>query len=119
MVNQWCDELGITVKNPGINGVPNEQKKKKPSQYFGVYWHKKMGKWVASISMKGQKPKYGGHFTSELEAAKRVNQLCEELEIPVHNPTISARPNQHYQKKKGKTSQYKGVHRNKTHGKWY
>ena len=24
-VNQWCDELGINVKNPGINGVPNEQ----------------------------------------------------------------------------------------------
>jgi hypothetical protein len=36
-------------------------------------------------------------FKDELDAAKRVNQLCEELGIPLQNPTISAIPNQQYQ----------------------
>ena len=47
--------------------------------------------------MKGQKQKYGGQFNDKLDAAKRVNQLCEELGIPHKNPTISAMPNQQYQ----------------------
>ena len=34
---------------------------------------------------KGQKPKYGGIFNNELDAAKRVNQLCDECGIPQKN----------------------------------
>ena len=44
--------------------------------------------------MKGQKQKYGGQFNDELDASKRVNQLCEELGIPQKNTTVSAMPNQ-------------------------
>jgi hypothetical protein len=33
-------------------------------------------------------------FNDELDAAKRVNQLCEDLGIPHQNPTVSAMPNQ-------------------------
>ena len=36
-------------------------------------------------------------FKDELDAAKRANQLCEELKIPLQNPEISAIPNQQYQ----------------------
>ena len=36
----------------------------------------------------------GGTFNDELDAAKRVNQLCEEMGIPYKNPGISATPNQ-------------------------
>merc|ERR1711925_53139 len=70
---------------------------------------------------KGQKPKYGGIFDDELDAAKRVNQLCGELGIPPQNPTISAMPNQQYQAtpKKENTSQYKGVTWHKKCRKWY
>jgi 6-pyruvoyl-tetrahydropterin synthase len=56
-----------------------------------------MKKWYVRIYLKGQNKKYGGYFKDELDAAKRVNQLCEELEIPLLNPKISAMPNQQYQ----------------------
>ena len=70
------------------------EKKEKMSQYKGVYWHRKNKKWCALINPKGQKRKFVGCFENELHAAKRVNQLCEELGIPLQNPEISAIPNQ-------------------------
>ena len=73
------------------------EKKGKISQYNGVTWHKKCRKWYVLITLKGEKKEYGGMFKDELDAAKRVNQLCEELGIPPHNPTTSAMPNQQYQ----------------------
>ena len=73
------------------------EKKEKKSQYKGVYRHKQVHKWYVLIYPKGQKRKYGGMFNDELDAAKRVNQLCEELRIPSQNPEISAMPNQQYQ----------------------
>ena len=73
------------------------EKKEKISQYKGVYWHKQMGKWYVLIYPTGQKRKYGGTFKDELDAAKRMNQLCEELRIPLQNSTISEMPNQQYQ----------------------
>merc|ERR1712034_190876 len=76
------------------------QKTEKKSQYKGVNWHKPSGKWMVSVLLKGRKKMYGGCFTDELDAAKRVNQLCEKLGIPLQNPTINAIPNQQYQKKK-------------------
>ena len=73
------------------------EKKEKTSQYKGVTWHKQRKKWFVLIHLKGQKRKYGGMFKDELDAAKRVNQLCEEFAIPPQNPTISAIPNNIYQ----------------------
>merc|ERR1712096_268207 len=67
---------------------------------------------------KDKKTKHGGYFKDELDAAKRMNQLCEELGIPLQNPEISATPNQQYQKKQ-KTSQYKGVSWHRKIKKWY
>ena len=64
------------------------------SQYKGVFWNKKCKKWITVLYMKGQKQKYGGYFNDELNAAKRVNQLCKESGIPLQNPKISAKPNQ-------------------------
>ena len=97
------------------------EKTEKTSQYKGVSWHRKRKKWCVLIYPKGQKPKYGGDFDDELDAAKRVNQLCEEFGIPPQNPTISAIPNQQYQAspKKEKKSQYKGVSWNEGEKKWY
>ena len=73
------------------------EKKEKTSQYKGVYWHKESGKWYVIMHLKGRKQSYGGCFKDELDAAKRVNQLCDELRIPLQNPEISAIPNQQYQ----------------------
>ena len=49
------------------------------------------------MSLKGEKQqKYGGIFKDELDAGKRVNQLCEELGISQQNPTISGVLNHQY-----------------------
>jgi len=98
-VNQLCEELGIPLKNPKISAIPNQQyqKKEKTSQFKGVTWHKKMNKWYAQVFLKRGQQKCGGYFKDELDAAKGVNQLCEELEIPLLNPEISMMPNQKYQ----------------------
>ena len=121
--NQLCHKMGILPQNPEICELLNPQvthtqitfslvrfcfcyesqnynvfeKKEKTSQYKGVYWHKERKTWYVQIHKKGQKPKYGGMFEDELDAAKGVNQLCEKLEIPLKNPEISAIPNQKYQ----------------------
>ena len=73
------------------------EKKVKRSQYKGVHWHKENRKWFVLMCLKGGKKKYGGTFIDEIDAAKRVNQLCEEMEIPLQNPGISAIPTQQYQ----------------------
>merc|ERR1712034_133575 len=79
-VNQLCEELQISPYNPEVTGMPNQPKgKEKLSQYKGVYWDKKGERWMVLIFFKGQKRKYGGRFKNELDAAKRANQLCEEL----------------------------------------
>merc|ERR1712034_230263 len=99
-VNQLCEELGIPLKNPEVSAIPNQpyQIKEMKSRYKGVSWHKKTRKWRVQLSIKGEKQKAGGYFHDELEAGKKVNQLCEEFGIPLRNPEISTIPNQQYQK---------------------
>jgi hypothetical protein len=119
-VNQLCQELGIPPQNPTINAIPHQryQAKEKTSQYKGVYWHKNTRKWCAFVYLKGQTDqKYCGGFDNELDAAKKVNELCQTFGIPLQNPEISAIPNQQYQAKE-KTSQYKGVYWHKKRKKW-
>ena len=51
---------------------------------------------MAKLYLKGHKSRYryGGLFNDEMDAAKRVNQLCEEIGIPLKNPEISSKPDQ-------------------------
>jgi len=107
-VNELCEELGIAPQNPGISTTPIYENKEKTSKYKGVSYDKQTGKWDVRVYSKGQKRKSGGRFNDELDAAKRVNQLCEELGIPLQNPGIRATPNEPYQKKE-KISKYEGV----------
>lgn len=48
----------------------NQKKKCKTSEHRGVYFNKKRGLWVATISKNGRS-KYLGSFTDEAEAAKK------------------------------------------------
>jgi hypothetical protein len=73
------------------------EKKQKTSQYKGVYWRGERGKWYSQLKLKGGKLQCGGFFEDELNAGKRVNQLCEEFRIPLQNPEINAIPNQQCQ----------------------
>jgi len=87
-VNQFCEQLGISLQNPTIDAIPNEQyhKKEKTSQYKGVYWHRARRRWCVKLCLKGGNSKSGGYFKNEQNAAKRVNQLCDEVGIPQKNP---------------------------------
>jgi hypothetical protein len=119
-VNQLCEELGIPERNPGIGKMPlrPQQAKEKTSKYKGVSWSNKQKKWYVRLIANDGKQKYGGSFSDELDAAKKVNQLCAELEIPEKNPGIGTMLHQQWQARE-KTSKYKGVSWNKTCGKWY
>ena len=70
------------------------EKKEKTSRYKGVDWNKKRKIWRVRVWSKEGKSKFGGHFQDELDAVKRVNQLCEELGIPPQNPDIVDLPAQ-------------------------
>jgi len=119
-VNQMCDEFKIERKNPDVTGILKYRpKKEKTSQYRGVYWHKQSGKWYAYLNLQNKgKQKYGGSFNNELDAAKRVNQLCEEMEIFPQNPGISEILTQQYTARE-KTSQYKSVYWNHQNAIWH
>jgi hypothetical protein len=119
-VNELCKEFGVSSQNPGMSAIPNQQyqKKERTSKYKGVYWHKQSRQWCAHLK-NGQKQTYGGFmFKDELDAAKRMNQLCDELKIPRQNPQISVISNQQYEKKE-KISKYKGVYWHKQRKTWY
>ena len=68
--------------------------KEKTSQYSGVCWNEKLRKWKAQIRIKSARKTFGGCYKDEQDAAKRVNQLCEEFGIPIRNPEISGVPNE-------------------------
>jgi len=114
-LNQLCEEFGIPHKNYGIGTTTNQQPKQKISQYTGVCWHKRQDKWSVDLCLQGVKKKFGGYFNDELDAAKRINQLCEEFGIPHKNHGIGTIINQ---EAKQTSSQYTGVSRNTANGKW-
>merc|ERR1712034_188709 len=88
-VNQLCQESGISLQNPEISSILTQQykAKHKTSQYKGVCWNKRNKKLRAGVSIEGNKI-HGGGFKNELDAAKRVNQICQEHGIPPKNPRI-------------------------------
>ena len=61
------------------------RKKEKHHNYKGVAWSRKIKKWRVQLNLKGEKTKDGGYFNKELDAGKRVNQLCQEFGIPLQN----------------------------------
>merc|ERR1712034_62656 len=103
-VNELCEKWGIPPQNPAISAMSTQQyqKREKTSQYHGVYWHAESGKWYANLSLKSGKKIYGGIFDDELDAAKKVNELCEGSKSPrkqnfsfVFLPPINSRYENH------------------------
>ena len=70
--------------------------KEKTSKYKGVSWSNKQKKWYVRLIANDGKQKYGGSFSDELDAAKKVNQLCAELEIPEKNPGVGMMSNRQW-----------------------
>lgn len=91
-------------KEKKTNGIKN-----KSSKYTGVHWNKHTKKWRAEITIKGNK-KYLGLFTNEEEA----NEAYQKALIQIKKGT----PKNIEVKKAVFSSKYKGVHWNKSEGKW-
>jgi len=115
-VNQICEEFGIPQKNPEVSGGSSAERNKKSSKYIGVCWIKSRKTWRAEINHNGKRI-YGGYCGNELDAAKRVNRLCEQIEISRKNPEIKGAP-EHESTTKIKTSKYNGVCWRKENQKW-
>merc|ERR1712072_1072 len=65
--------------------APNVEKQ---SNYIGVHWSKKDGKWLASRSVNG-KSYFGGTYATEIEAARQSDAL-----LALHGgPTSKGRKN--------------------------
>jgi len=92
-INQLYENMKIHLQ---ITKPPPEiffpQKKEIATQ---VYWNKKKQKCQSQLRFSEGKLKYGENFNDELYAAKRWNQLCEEMEISSQNSeTICPIPTQ-------------------------
>jgi len=87
-VNQLCDELGMKRKNPSVDSMPAPKVVCLSSQYKGVSWEKKLQQWKATVYWK--KHIYGaGTYINELDAAKRVNEICDSLGMERKNPEVN------------------------------
>jgi len=111
------EEMRIFSRNSGFYAIPTQQykKRKKTSQYQGVYWNKEKQKWYVQLFLKAKRL-YGGVFDDEMDAANKVNELCKKLGIPPLNSGINTISNQG---KEEKISQYQGVYWHMESGKWY
>jgi len=62
------------------------------SKYIGVSSEKENNTWRVVIYV-GKEAKFGGRFDNELDAAKRVNQMCDEFKLERKNPEVNGIPN--------------------------
>ena len=58
------------------------------SNYTGVSWHSQNRKWLAQLCLGSQTKIFGGLFFDEREAAKKVNNLCDEYDVEYKNPEL-------------------------------
>ena len=62
------------------------------SNYKEISWDEKRQLWKAEFSFNGKISK--SYFENELDAVKRINQLCKNIGIPSKNPELPEIPNQ-------------------------
>jgi len=112
--NKKCREIGIALKNPAL-----EQQFIRPqSRYESVFWDDDSKMWTAKFEFKGMIQNLG-NFTTDFEAAKAVNQKCEQYGIPPKNPNIGIDSNNNYSSENNnhfKMSMSNGSYGNNNHG---
>lgn len=85
-MNKVVDHIDGNTKNNHLDNLrivtqrENASKKhlKSTSQYTGVYWYKKIGKWHSQIS-KGKKKKHLGYFDCEIQAHKAYQKALSNI----------------------------------------
>lgn len=67
----------VTKAQNGQNSIVSTRRKRSSvkSQYKGVFWFRRDGKWAAQICLNG-KSTHLGYFDDEVEAAKAYNQAA-------------------------------------------
>merc|ERR1719471_2044860 len=97
VVNYHCDQLGLPRRNPGVGvKIPEckrvrkkKDKNMKKSNYRGVTWDPKKNMWEAQVTYEHTRFP-NGHYDTELEAAKAVNQMCNKIGIKLRNPSVDS-----------------------------
>jgi hypothetical protein len=69
----------LRLADSSTNGMNRLGKKNTTSRYKGVCYIKRLDRWRASISKKGMKRKYLGHFKSEIEARNAYINAVNEI----------------------------------------
>ena len=62
------------------------------SKYEGVSWDITRNLWQSKFCINGQKRKF--YFDNEFDATKKINDFCDNMEIPPQNSQICDKPNQ-------------------------
>jgi hypothetical protein len=73
--NRWRNLRNCTKAQNNLN---RGSERGSTSKYKGVYWHKSMKKWVATIKAGGRR-RHLGYFTDEVEAAGAYDAAAKEL----------------------------------------
>ena len=79
--------------------------KRDTNKYIGVSWIQETKKWLATVNLKGKRY-YIGSFQIEEDAAKAVNLKCQELNIPLKNPSVEVLNHETLKKLKTKVSSF-------------
>jgi len=92
------------------------------SQYKGVYWNERDGKWIARLTTEKNKQKHLGLFKDEVSAANCYNWHCEreygEFAMLNDCPYMIKEEWEKNQYKKNTSSKYRGVTYDKKWNKW-
>jgi len=72
--NRICNLRTVTVS---INALNQDKRKNTTSRFKGVYFHSVKRKWIARVKI-NYNHVYGGIFKSEIEAAKKANELYKQ-----------------------------------------
>ena len=70
-----------------VPSLRSSGKRRFSEEFFGVFFDNYLRMWVGLFSHDGF-DQYAGSFGTEVEAAKAVNQLCEDFEIDCKNPQL-------------------------------
>jgi len=91
-VNSKCIELGIPVKNPGVEPKDSPAAEMKNTlNPIGVTWDKETKRWRAYLwNAKAKVREELGLFEDQIDAAKAVNARCRIYGIAIKNPQFES-----------------------------